>query len=1004
MKIYINDIEVQSLVLNSISSTLDETLDTFSFALINSTETPYAPMQEVKIVDENNETEVFVISVDSVEPLSLHNEEKFKHSITCTEGTRALSKHLVRNSVFAQPYTIEKRGIFFYCALEYFLNMDTSEYHYEYKEIGYDSGYRQCIPEPLTLDNKEKIRAPKLILRTQIGLANANQYDQDIYCTTYTDLKSSSEMNDLVTATSSNITIHIQSVILHYTLNGNDETETISASDLGYIYLPLNTEIQFPRISELREQGANDFYIEIQNAVSGIMYPQTGTHIPAVLIQAEVLCETYYYTCYDILNLLYLRGRKAHGGIEEEMPFALPSSGELYELLNRTIAPNFTFTQATLYDCVAEVFRVFDGIFTIDENKVLGITYFNERSNPTITPACVGKTKAIAEDRYVNGYVSYYQGARQRTSFPEGNSYAPTRTREIGIPQEGDHSFVVPYAIHAVNRAYIKTEIVVCGEITLTQLSRIHLQDYPLEITHYIVEKSLWSGYLDETTDVNYGQPANLYQNNTIVFSKGDNAIDLAYTYQNAWGTTYYAFGNMLNCAVIRLAGLHRDSNPQAVFTYVSIVSPNSSSPAWNTVFMRVDYIAEIDGRLQIESAKNKYQGQMIIDQSSGAVDLGKLGLNMLGLSYKMGEPSLSFAHKTSTWANRIKRGDILVIDNENWIANSCSYTDLGNGYYQGRVAFVKDFNELSLRKQVLRDKRLSNVSNELTIKSEDNIVEYCYFSTNQDDMTGITFGGSFNMYSLYGALAYSFGSSFGSMKSVDYGYIKTSEGTFYLPCVKYGAGNSINFEFSYDSSMTAGITTRTSQTGWWGSTAYVSSYVLYSDNGFIDTCEVGLARDDSSSFDENFPVIAEPSSKALLLTDYEVYKQQNEVFALNYEMCFLAVNPNTDFIGSRLIEDNFFTNPAVKDRKLRYYYGSEPYSILDLYGKGNYARITSISVTAPSDYLRIDFVHPAQSGLDYWAICDEEGRILFASNRQLNPQGGTTTATIYFKEASKRI
>ena len=118
MKIYINDIEVQALVLNSISSTLDETLDTFSFAIISDSETPYAPMQEVKIVDENNETEVFVISVDSVEPLSLHNEEKFKHSITCTEGTRALSKHLVRNSVFAQPYSIEKRGIFFYCSLE----------------------------------------------------------------------------------------------------------------------------------------------------------------------------------------------------------------------------------------------------------------------------------------------------------------------------------------------------------------------------------------------------------------------------------------------------------------------------------------------------------------------------------------------------------------------------------------------------------------------------------------------------------------------------------------------------------------------------------------------------------------------------------------------------------------------------------------------------------------------------------------------------------------------
>ena len=108
MIIRINGQNVKAEILPNNTPTKDETLETFSFALIsNNDPMPYAPMQSVEVIFQVGDVGHFVLVSDNVETYSL-NPLKYKHNITCIQNTRKLSKHLVRNSVFTQPAYLNK--------------------------------------------------------------------------------------------------------------------------------------------------------------------------------------------------------------------------------------------------------------------------------------------------------------------------------------------------------------------------------------------------------------------------------------------------------------------------------------------------------------------------------------------------------------------------------------------------------------------------------------------------------------------------------------------------------------------------------------------------------------------------------------------------------------------------------------------------------------------------------------------------------------------------------
>ena len=89
--------------------------------------------------------------------------------------------------------------------------------------------------------------------------------------------------------------------------------------------------------------------------------------------------------------------------------YDLPMSGELYEILNGTIAPNLTFTQCNLFECLEQIFMYLDGYPVLDNNNVLGIRYFNDNNGEVVDSKEIDSKRILNEKRFVNGLVSDYQ-------------------------------------------------------------------------------------------------------------------------------------------------------------------------------------------------------------------------------------------------------------------------------------------------------------------------------------------------------------------------------------------------------------------------------------------------------------------------------------------------------------------------------------------------------------------------------------------------------------------
>lgn len=1012
MRIYVNGNFVPAEILPIESQTLDETLDALSLSFVNSREGVYAPMQSVEIEDDDGTSEHFVLSADSVEPFTL-GMGKFRHNFTLVESTRKFTKRTVRNSVFSQPENPYRIG---HNLLSCTTTRRTREepagelpgpwyYQWSFTQFNLSLYGRQ---RPLQLRYREKCAKAYFTIRAQFAVMQPGSLFQTATCDS--DCKTLQDVKDLVSSPSVIDTDFDLELVA--TKNGVTTTMDLTSGDLGGGEFLFNTELECPKIARYLNEGYSVF-VRPKTAymMTGRMYYEQTSHIPFYSLDFRIRAEIYYNTAYDVLDLLLKRMAKEHkvqGGdtVSEDAPFVLPQTGELADSLKNAIAPNFVFTQATLYECVAEVFRLFDAIFTLDGDNVLGITYFNDRNGKKVVPSIIGKTESLGEERRVDGLISYYQDARLEKSFPSKTTFATARSSDIGVPAADDRVFMVDSPIDLVSKAEMPVTFSIryrandqgAGEFD----NSFEVVGYVLDISDYVVERTVWSGYLDTTATVQTANPTRVVQNNSVYYSRGDDKIQIGYTYSDSWGINWYAFGQMMNCALWASLGWYDVSSS----TDSKVTRPSSDSPDWSWVRMRVEYLTTVNGRLKLQSIDKKCDGDMIVDQSNGAVDLGKLGLNIFGLSLRMGEPSLMVNVKPFKWANRIKKGDLYEYQGSTWVANVCSYVCLGNGWYKGSVQFVKDYNELSLRKSIVREKRLSNISSELTVKSEDDLTEYLYYSSSEDEILSIGSQETIWTYAgIYGSLAISFGADYEGLETLPYVYLEEEdEDPIYVPTIRYGAGNSINFEMGFKEPMSAGIQTKAEQTGWF-SQRYVSSYVLYTDSqGFRDEFTLKLATNAKADFTEDFPIV--PPAQyvdAFEITSLKVYKQPNEVFALNYSIALMPISKDVDFLGRAFVEDNFLVKGVREKRKLVLYYSiSETYSILDQKGKGDVVEITSVDFwDVESGYLSLEIKHGDATASASWAVCDEDGNILFASNR---PNGTSTWKWLYFKLRRDRI
>ena len=980
MTIKINGVEKDFELLPSKTEVKDETLDTLSFSILSTDQEPYTPLQEVTI-EENGETDYFIIVSDSVEPFTLKNTH-YRHNLTCTEKARVLSKHLVRNSVFTQPNNIDKIARTDIC---YVADIREGNGRYNYTLSKYSS-HETGKQLPVYVKARDKVARAFVEIRLQVATGDGalRQNDDIYYCQRPHDLSEVETDGQLS---------YIGYPKIAYSDGENLVEKELTASDFGSF--AFNKEFEIPSIIDFINTHGEGYYAIIfpanyiyANQVYGNLPDQPfgnpATHAPFCQVEARLRLETYYYTAYDILDLLLKRQaqtREIGGSTYENEPlFELPSSGKTYELLKSTIAPDFYFTQSSMFECVAEVFRLFDGIFYMKGNE-LALEPFNERKNEVL-PLFTGHNQAIAEERRANGFVVYYQDARVYHDFPSKEGFGNVRTKTIGVPGKDDYVFKTDFDIDYIRHADTTASLQI-GVFGTDYDRKILVYDYWFDITRYVVKKDTWSNNLSETSTLQTADPGNVVQNNSVYYDQ--NQIELSYSYSSSWGTEYYAFGNLLCCALWQSLGLINvewQNAPLPIYPSANLFGPVPSLPDWDMVELRVNYATSCDGRLRIENGENQGAGDMLLDQSSGGVDLGKLGLNVLGLSYKMGQPTLSANIAPRPWAERIKKGDYIIYEGKTWIANSINYTLLGNGLYRGSVSFVKDYNELSLRKSVLREKRLTEISRDIAIKSEDNLTEYCYFSSTRIDAGNQAT--ALNKYFLFNQIL----ATLGRVEPIPFSHVAISKGEkgVFVPSIRYGAGNCINLEMGYDDPINAGIQTTWSYTGWFG-TSVISKYILYpDDDGFMEECLL-LGYKGEAAFGQNFPEVSRDETPIFSMTYYP-YKQPNEIFALNYSVTFLPEEPSRDFIGREFIEHNAFVNGD--SHNIHLYLSDEEYTILDQKAKGEEVSFTPHIQEAVE--LQLMLTHE-EKDCKAWCIADSNKNILFASN---NPQS-KTYKSVYF-------
>lgn len=1046
IKVLLNDIEVEIENMPTIAFTKDETNDSATLVLkVNEQQTPYKPDSVVKIqLKEDGELtfntiQVFYLAYDEVKVFSYSPKILYKHTLHLTQSIRALAKHIVRNTVFTQS-----RGNVAYYAIGNIAVVETTDTNpgptkstsgLYVKNFAYENMVQ--IGSDLIQEWKEKIhlvrndiigflkisfdlfavRPTKFITNSFVPDSGVlyewdNFYDFVNNNSQYVDFNIICEKND-GTSTTLPISIDCKKYITKVK-NQLDISNCIVNDSQGGTLIDRILEFKGNDAIDLSIEIAKKYFAKPLEINREDLTPYENVFItkpPAVFLNVFLEVSDRRNTLYYILDILIKQTRRERQrsiSVFNDICY-LPTSGELYDLLVNTSAPTvMSFTQSTLFDAIKEVYRFFDAIPTIDENKVLGIEFLNKRGE-NIIGKYTGVSLNHKEDNYNNSYFTNYQNAIIKKEFPSGGAYTRVRTPVLGVPTQEDFIFMTDRNINYLNKANILVkyitiyyyEAVITEEGEIEKTARpIRLQDYySVDVSNFVLEQSLWS-VLDVLPDIepyDRNNMSRLLQTNTLRYTKGTNQINLSNYYTGFNGNQYTIFGHALYCALCRMLGF---------IYYPTTFSPTADNIVpqggeWQDILMRVEYEENANGLLKVDSPSVRYNGETLISQSNGQVDLVKLGINMYGTILKNGEVGFIANQTISKWEDRIKKGDVYIDkDGNQYIANVVSYTFINN-VIQTSVEFSKNFNALSQRVKVDTTKRLSNISNDLATLCEDVIGEYFYLSAVSDS----TRVGEYNDYinNMNTMVSHTFGASQDVEMGVDfakiaYAYVGENDSVvasdIYIPMKKYASGNSVCFEMQFNDAINAGNALlfgsnfATMAEGDWFSQA-----VKYTDgNGVVDTFDISLCMNnvnqDIAIFDYGFPKLNYTGRTLISLQKYKYYKKSNEIFGLNYQFTFLPLpnRENIDFIGRKFLEENGLLTKTSNIQKIYIYYSeNEIYDITDTHGKGERILVGQVDTDLVSR-----FIFHLENAYDYslllnhansFAICNELGEIYFASN-----------------------
>jgi len=698
----------------------------------------------------------YIISADKVELAVQNNyasgntiQQLYKHTLTLMQLSEYLVHHEIRNTVFStslesSQFIVDVGA----CAVSYHPTAALVGFgymmHNEFAYVG--------TKEVGTIDlSKKKITQLKLKLdflyqfvdSSNVAPVPGGILTSTIYFSMNGEYENITRWSDIYTSIGTQATEGAYLPTIRFTIGDDTRDLQLQSDDVkngDTIVVPANI------ITWIQSKSGGTLTIEVLNATNNTTFLYNNTFankqfnsykIPMMVsFKATFYVNSVEMSVYDVIETLLKQQTKStalYPKTSANYLFQMPTlqhNPDLYNLLKNTSSPNLIFTQSNFYDALVEIFKLFDAIFTIDKDGYLDIEYYNEQDKIN-APSIAGKQLAITEEKYNDKLISYFQNTQIEDRFPNSNDEKATayvRSKGLGVPSESDYVFMLPKPIYLIKKVKIKADLSRAlyqwEEIGVnTSVYQYRFGDLPeqaLDITENVVESSIWSLLPNDTTSLDNNKK---YKYNCFSYTKGSNYIDISGYYNTTESIKRATINNVIAAGLARLFGYNE-------ITLTAFFQKDIGENGFKNVKMSVDYISLADGKLVIENEENKYNGEMIINQGNGSIDINKLGLNMVGLSLKLGQPTMTMTQTFTTWENRVKKGQYFELNGERWVANVCNYTAIQDKI-QATIEFVKSFNGLASRIQLNREKRLSNISNELTTKAEETYGEYIYYTSN---------------------------------------------------------------------------------------------------------------------------------------------------------------------------------------------------------------------------------------------------------------------------------
>lgn len=990
--------EVDLVIESRLTYTLDETRD-FGIVAVKSSKknTSYKPFTMVKITKMDGTTliDYMVIAKDNVSfygrafnKTTNQYEVYYKHELKLEQLTYLLTQHLCREFVFSQPadphFEINGRG-----GTNVDMKNSGASPNVPYTNTLNDVGSNlYAIEQNVFSGELNKIVADTIRLHIQIRLRNEIAYfgAETLYFEESRFIQSFSFIMNVNLATPKtndedgyNLTPIWSKTFYKYSISDDEK-----AGNIVNVYFDIPKD-EFLELKRYHEYNITFSKFQITNLPYQVAQSTATTFTYHYTISAFLEFNYLSYTHRDVIKKLALctpiKFKSEIESSDYKPPFEVPETIDGIDL--DAPSPQLNISQSNLFDAVSQWANYFSAIPTLTKENdtaplVLGLEFPNRNNGNIIDEDKMSGIEfelSNDDESYKDGQLAILKNITTDENFiyPSKNGFASVRSGAYGIVDSEDLRIELPHNIKEIKKIFIPIKINLLpstDEITL------------LDLSYFIVEKDVYD-ILDETF---LGRSNKRYKTNCLYYTKGTNFIPIGTTSNPSGYWEGFTFDRVVQSAILRQYGTN--------LSYSYVWSP---ADVWHTLF-RVEYTPLVNSlRVRVESDEKKADGEVLANQGSNQINVYRATANLYGLANRTGVEALNCSFKFTNWENRIKKGDILIRNNDYYYANIVSYI-FYKDFIESYISFSKNFNRLSTYIGVDREKRFYEADNSLTKLSEDQINEYIYVFLSDETDTSIfqyvsdicvqkplwskllyTFLGeevvsgwddSFNKSTLLFSTVNTYsdyqryinGNWVDSLKSFTNGTITINgqEKTYtklFIPSFVYYGKNQISFHVAMKEPIVAGSYIFGSENNYQKSTV-----VPYTDEvGNFDYAVLSFKTYKGSSLENEvaitqyLPFVFEDdltknnTEDLIYIHDLAYLKDTNEIFSIDYNLYFVKANKYTNnvFFGDVFFSDNiiFKGENAIKVNGI-YYNADEQYTRYDLKGKGTFKKIGGYGAT----------------------------------------------------------